>query len=85
VLGYEHPDTLDSAHGLGLLYAAMGRRAEAEQLLKKTLASRRRALRDKHPDIADSIEALIELYEAWDKPQEAAKWQAELLLVTNSQ
>ena len=29
--------------------------------------------------------ALIELYRAWDKPQEAAKWQAELLQVTNSQ
>ncbi len=78
VLGDDHPDTLDSAHGLGLLYAAMGRHTDAEQFLKKTLASRRRVLRDKHPDIADSIKALVRLYEAWEKPQEAAKWRAEL-------
>ena len=71
MLGVEHPDTLDSAHGLGLLYTAMGRYLEAELLLTETLENRRRVLRDKHPDILDSVKGLVELYEAWGKPDKA--------------
>ena len=78
VLGTEHPDTLDSAHGLGELYIAMGRYVEAEKLLTETLESRRRVLRDGHPDILVSVKGLAELYEAWGKLQEAQKWRAQL-------
>ncbi|MHC4355912.1 MAG: tetratricopeptide repeat protein, partial [Planctomycetota bacterium] len=85
VLGDEHPDTLDSAHGLGMLYATTGRLGEAEQLLKQTLASRRRVLREKHPDIVDSIKGLTQLYWVWSKPQEVSQWQAELARLTDSQ
>ena len=35
-------------------------------------------LRDEHPYIQESIKALIELYEAWNKSEEVEKWRANL-------
>jgi hypothetical protein len=31
----------------------------------------------KHPHTLESINNLIELYEAWDKPEQAQQWQAK--------
>jgi hypothetical protein len=30
------------------------------------------------PRLAEALRRLVDLYTAWDKPDEAAKWQAEL-------
>ena len=38
----------------------------------------RRYLGETHPETRGCILAFIELYEAWGKPEEAAKWQAQL-------
>jgi len=42
------------------------------------LESSRLKLSDKHSDTVESINNLIELYEAWGKPEEAVKWRAKL-------
>ena len=32
-----------------------------------------------HPHTLDSLRELVRLYESWERPDEAAKWQAKLL------
>jgi len=44
------------------------------------LESRRRVLPDEHPDTVESWHNLIELYEAWGKPEKAEEWRAKLPL-----
>jgi len=51
---------------------------EAELLSLKTLEIRRRVLGEEHPDTVKSINNLVELYEAWGKPQQAGQWRAKL-------
>ena len=41
-LGERHPDYADSLNNLAVLYDAMGRQAEAEELRKKAMAIHRR-------------------------------------------
>ncbi len=50
----------------------------AERLWVKALAANRRYLGESHPETRGSILALIQLYEAWGKPEEAEKWRAQL-------
>jgi len=42
------------------------------------LEGRRRVLGDDHPHTLESWSNLIELYEAWGKPEKAKQWQAKL-------
>ena len=51
---------------------------EAEALFTKAVEARRRKLGDEHPDTLESINNLIELYEAWGKPEKAEEWRAKL-------
>jgi hypothetical protein len=51
---------------------------KAEPLLLEALKGRRLKLGDTHPHTSESWNDLIELYEAWNKPEEADKWQAKL-------
>jgi len=51
---------------------------EAEKLLLETVEGRRLKLGDAHPHTLESWHNLIELYEAWGKPEEAEKWRAKL-------
>jgi non-specific serine/threonine protein kinase/serine/threonine-protein kinase len=51
---------------------------EAEQELTAALTAARRYLGETHPETRGCILALIELYEAWGKPDEAEKWRAKL-------
>ena len=39
---------------------------------------KRRILGDEHPDTLVSINALIKLYDAWDKPKQAQQYRAML-------
>jgi len=43
--------------------------SEAERLLLEAVEGRRLKLGDKHPHTLDSMNNLIELYEAWGKPE----------------
>ncbi|MCW5776974.1 MAG: tetratricopeptide repeat protein, partial [Phycisphaeraceae bacterium] len=49
-LGADHPDTLASINGLGLLLHSRGHLAEAAPLYREALAGRERALGADHPD-----------------------------------
>jgi Tetratricopeptide repeat len=76
--GDEHPETLRSMSNLGVLYRGMGKYAEAEPLLLNAEQARRRLLGDGHPDLRITIEALVQLYERWEKPDKAAQWRQQL-------
>jgi eukaryotic-like serine/threonine-protein kinase len=52
-----------------------------EHELTAALAAARRFLGPAHPEIRGCILGFIELYEAWNRPDEAAKWRAQLAAV----
>jgi hypothetical protein len=47
-------------------------------MLTETLDIKRRVLGEEHPDTVITIDSLIELYEAWGKPDKAEQWRAKL-------
>jgi len=51
---------------------------ETEKLLLEVVKGRRLKLGDTHPYTIDSIKNLIDLYEAWNKPEKAEKWRTKL-------
>ena len=62
--------------GYGKCLLALERFGEAETQLLQTLDGLRRALGDEHTYTRLATEVLIDLYEAWQKPEEAAKCRA---------
>ena len=59
-------------------YKEQGRYNVSESPLMEAIKGRRLKLGDTHPYTLESINNLIALYEAWNKPEEAEKWQVEL-------
>ena len=59
-----NPYVATSLNNLAMLYQAQGRYADAEPLLKRSLAIREKALGPDHPDVAVSLHNLAELYRA---------------------
>jgi WD40 repeat protein/serine/threonine protein kinase len=53
-------------------------REEEEVMLIETLDIQRRVLGEEHPDTLRSMNKLIELYNAWGKPEKAEEWRAKL-------
>jgi hypothetical protein len=51
---------------------------KAESLLLKATEGRRLKLGDTHPHTIESCHNLIDLYEAWNKPEKAKEWRATL-------
>ncbi len=51
---------------------------DAEKWLWEAVKGRTNKLGPEHPRILNSLKNLIELYEAWDKPEKAEEWRAEL-------
>ena len=47
-------------------------------MLLRAVEGRRLKLGDTHPHTKESLNNLIELYEAWNKPKEAEEWRAKL-------
>ena len=52
-----------------------------EHELTAALKSARQYLGEEHPEVRGCMLGFIELYEAWDKPEEAAKWRVQLAAV----
>jgi hypothetical protein len=52
-----------------------GQYEAAQQELTTALDKAKLYLGDTHPETRGCILALIELYEAWDKPEEAEAWR----------
>ncbi|HEY6564434.1 MAG TPA: tetratricopeptide repeat protein, partial [Pirellulaceae bacterium] len=80
-LGPDHPDTLRSLHQLGELLAERKRYDEAEPLLLQAHAGMLQRAAKVPGESKDRLttvrQLLVQLYEAWDKPDEAAKWRDE--------
>ncbi len=77
-LGDDHPNTLESKNDLAVLYKEQARYEEAEPLLLEALEGRRLKLDDTHPHTQQSLNNLIALYEAWNQPEKANEWRANL-------
>jgi hypothetical protein len=77
-LGDNHPGTLRCKNDLAVLYKEQARYEDSEPLLLEAINGRRLKLGDTHPHTMESILALIDLYEAWNKPENAKEWRAKL-------
>ena len=53
--------------------------ARVAPLLLEAFHGRKARLGPDHPHTLDSLRELVNLYESWPKPDEAAKWQAKLM------
>ena len=70
-----------SLNNLAILYQDMGRYAEAEPLYRRSLAIGEKQLGRDHPDVANSLDNLADLYRPWaDTPRPsrstAAAWRS---------
>ena len=77
-LGIQYEKVLRQLVGLADLYVEQARYGEAESLLLQQFQSRGKQFGPEHPHTLDSLRDLVHLYEAWPKPNEAAKWRAKL-------
>jgi hypothetical protein len=83
VLQKNHPETWETFRAQSLLGAALlGRQkyAEAEPHLVQGYQGLKRLEKSqghKPHDSPEALERLVQLYDAWDKPDEAAKWRKE--------
>ena len=64
----------------GCEQAGLGRNPanDEEPLLLEALEGRRLKLGDTHQHTQESLNNLIELYEAWGKPEKAEEWRGKL-------
>jgi hypothetical protein len=49
-----------------------------EGFLIRVLEGQRLKLGDTHPHTIESLNSLIDLYEAWNKPEKANEWRTKL-------
>ena len=68
-----HWRTASTQIGLGTCLTRVGRYEEAERLLIEGYAGMRESLGTAHSRTLGARDALIELYESWDKPEKAAE------------
>ncbi len=74
--GPQDPRLAVSLLGLVSVYAAQGRYAESEPLIKRALAILEKALGPGHPDVATSLENYAALLRKTGRATEAAKLEA---------
>lgn len=77
-LGEDHPATLETMHDAGVLLSQRQEYDEAADLLTKAFEQRQAVLGPDHPHTIESLTQLVQLYEAWSKPDEATKRRAKL-------
>jgi len=65
-------------HELAVLYREQERYEKAEPLLIEAIEGRRLKLGNTHPHTIESINNLIDLYEALNEPEKAQEWRAKL-------
>jgi eukaryotic-like serine/threonine-protein kinase len=80
VLGDLHPTTILSVSRLAALYQKEGRYADAEALLLPLTTAPGGASGKLHAQGVDldTVKQLVDLYDAWKKPVQAAEWRAKL-------
>ncbi len=67
--------------------AGLGRNPanDEEPLLLEVAEGHSLKLGDEHPHTLESWHNLIELYEAWGKPEKAEEWRAKLLQIKTAE
>ena len=78
ILGEEHWRTRDVRSDLASLYLEMERYSDVEPLLVEAERAARRTFGNDHEITNASVKNLIDLYEAWNKPEQAAQWRVKL-------
>jgi tetratricopeptide (TPR) repeat protein len=73
-----YPVTLESKDDLARLYKEKGYFDNAELLVLEALEGHRLKLGDTHPHTLESWNNLIDLYDAWNKPEKAEEWREKL-------
>jgi len=76
--GETHLATLETVYFLGILYKNQSCYDKAESFLLRAAWGRRLMLSDEHPDTLKTLNSLIDLYEAWNKPEQAGDWRTKL-------
>ncbi len=74
-LGPDHPRTKDAQGALGIALAKQRRWPEAEELLLKYGALLESSKSDVEGDFDKVARLIVEMYEAWGKPEKAAEWR----------
>ena len=77
-LGNNHPLIVSFMFNLAQVHIGQERYDDAEKLLLEATDGPCVKLGDTHPHTIESMKNLITLYEAWNKSEEAHKWQAKL-------
>ena len=75
-LGIQDDKVLRQLVGLAHLYVKQARYGEAEPLLLQEFQRRAKQFGPQHSYTVDMLNQLVNLYESWKKPDEAAKWRA---------
>ena len=57
----------------------------SQPLFVEAIEGRRLKLSDTHSHTLESMNTLIALYEAWNKPEKAEKWRAQLEQMEDSE
>ncbi|XTI88858.1 hypothetical protein V2W45_1238678, partial [Cenococcum geophilum] len=70
-LGAEHPDTLNSINGLGLVLWWQGKYKEAETMHRRALEAKERVIGAEHPDTLTSMASLASTYRNQGRWKEA--------------
>lgn len=78
LLDPSHPDIARSTKLLASLLRARGDHEAAEPLLLEAFRIERQALGEGHPFTRATARALVDLYESWDRPQEAVRFASML-------
>jgi len=84
-LGPDHPACFEPLHELAVLHVRQGDYEDAEPLLLNAFHGRETKLGPDHPHTVESLNQLVILYEAWNKPEEAEKWRARLVVLGDSE
>jgi len=78
VQGREHDRAIHNMVRLGWVYTEQQRYDEAEALLLDAFELSHRVLGPLDQITIESIGKVVELYEAWNKPEQANQWRAKL-------
>ncbi|MCH8151743.1 MAG: serine/threonine protein kinase [Planctomycetes bacterium] len=78
VFGSDHPYTLLSLQGLALTLVHQDKLDDAEPLAIECYERNMGRYGPVHAETVKAINILIDLYDAWGKPHEAAEWRAQL-------
>lgn len=79
LLDPNHPDIARSTKRLASLLRARGDGEAAEPLLLEAFRIERQALGEGHPFTRATARALVDLYQSWDRPEEAGRFASMLV------